>query len=95
MANKDDIVRVEVTFNKKKHAEILAAMAKYGNQAGFLKFAANHYLNTASGNNPGPSVQLDITEGKGAKTIEPEKKNTQRRLPPGFGNQAISTRLED
>lgn len=39
-------VRVEVTFNTDKHADILEAMKKFGNQAGFLKFAAAYYVNT-------------------------------------------------
>ncbi|MDH2332856.1 hypothetical protein [Paenibacillus polymyxa] len=37
MKQMGDKVRIEVTFNTDKHADILAAMKKFGSQAGFLK----------------------------------------------------------
>lgn len=91
-----DKVRVEVTFNTDKHADILAAMKKFGSQAGFLKFAAVHYLNTTGGNNtnailpPNPETSKTPAE----QLANQPAKETRRRLPPGIGGQAISTRYE-
>lgn len=89
-------VRVEVTFNTDKHADILEAMKKFGSQAGFLKFAAAHYLNTTaiSSNTAAQPGLLQRVESE----KEPEQSQNQtgkRRLPPGFGNQAFSIRLEE
>lgn len=48
-------VRVEVTFNEKKHADILKAMKQYGSQAGFLKFAAVYFLNATKNEGAAPA----------------------------------------
>lgn len=91
-------VRVEVTFNTDKHADILEAMKKFGNQAGFLKFAAAYYVNTmtASSNAVAQSVPQSLID-QGSKTIVNKRSDVEkkRRLPPGIGNQAISIRMED
>ncbi|WP_348625366.1 hypothetical protein ABFT51_27920 (plasmid) [Paenibacillus peoriae] len=91
-----DKVRVEVTFNTDKHADILAAMKKFGSQAGFLKFAAVHYLNTTGGNNNNvilpPSPEISKTPAEHSASQPPQE--SRRRLPSGIGGQAISTRLE-
>lgn len=93
-------VRVEVTFQTDKHADILEAMKKFGNQAGFLKFAAAHYVNTIRGTDStasiaAPELSLDTSGGEPKKHEQLEKKDNKRRLPAGFGNQAISARLDD
>jgi len=84
--------RIEVTFDTEKHADIIAAMNKFGNSAGFLKFAAIHYINNLQNNNSSSYPDVHVTH------IEPtldQQQPDRRRLPPGFGGQAISTRLEE
>ena len=92
-----DRVRVEVTFNEKKHADILEAMKQYGSQAGFLKFAAIYFLNATKNEGstaapaPKQSTQQPAIEPKTA-TPAPEKR---RKLPPGIGGQAFTSRMKD
>ncbi|AOZ94933.1 hypothetical protein [Paenibacillus crassostreae] len=84
-----DKKRIEVTFDTDKHADILAAMKKFGNSAGFLKFAATHYINSLQNNNSSSSPETYI------QSPQNQQQSDRRRLPPGFGGQAISTRLNE
>ncbi|GIP46281.1 hypothetical protein J45TS6_47400 [Paenibacillus sp. J45TS6] len=93
-----DRVRVEVTFNEKKHADILEAMKQYGSQAGFLKFAAVYFLNatknegsTTAAPAPKQSTQQPAIEATTAKPATEKR----RKLPPGIGGQAFTSRMKD
>lgn len=87
-------VRVEVTFNEEKHAEILEAMKQYGSQAGFLKFAAVYFINATKNEGtpaaPSPKQQMQQRIEEPPTTTE-----QRRRLPPGIGGQAFTSRMED
>lgn len=88
-------VRVEVTFNEEKHAEILEAMKQYGSQAGFLKFAAVYFINATKneGTPAAPSSKQQVQQ----RIVEepPTTTEQRRRLPPGIGGQAFTSRMED
>lgn len=85
--------RIEVTFDTDKHADILAEMEKFGNSAGFLKFAATHYINMMRANKP-----MTINQSKDSyisQDIEDPETKGRRRLPPGIGGQGKFSRLSD
>ncbi|MEK5645961.1 hypothetical protein BK138_34410 [Paenibacillus rhizosphaerae] len=88
-----DRKRIEVTFDTEKHADILAEMEKFGNSAGFLKFAAAHYINMIRSNkSSGISNVRDLY--KKQDNEESESKG-RRRLPPGVGGQGKFSRLSE
>lgn len=67
-----DRKRIEVTFDTEKHADILAEMEKFGNSAGFLKFAAAHYINMIRSNkSSGISNVRDLYKNKTMKNQNP------------------------
>lgn len=92
-----DRVRVEVTFNEKKHADILEAMKQYGSQAGFLKFAAVYFLNATK--NEGVTAAPAPKQSTQQPAIEPTTTTPatekRRKLPPGIGGQAFTSRMKD
>lgn len=88
-----DRKRIEVTFDTEKHADILAEMEKFGNSAGFLKFAATHYINMIRANKP--SSTSDVRDLYKTQEKESSESNGRRRLPPGVGGQGKFSRLSD
>lgn len=91
-------VRVEVTFNEKKHADILEAMKQYGSQAGFLKFAAVYFINATKneGSLATPTPKQSLQEHEIETKVEtPPVTEQRRRLPPGIGGQAFTSSMKD
>lgn len=90
-------VRVEVTFNEKKHAEILEAMKQYGSQAGFLKFAAVYFINATKneGSTAAPTPIQSIQQPTREPTTATPAIEQRRKLPPGVGGQAFTSRMKD